>query len=242
MRRIFVDKEKISGKSAIIKGQEARHLGLVLRAKLRDQIELFDGSGHVYLAEIDSISKTTIETTIISSREIIDNPPFLHLGIGLIKSKKMDLIIQKANELGVSSIYPITSQNCAVSPPTTSQYKRWKRIVQESCKQCGRPRPLICHPYIDFTIFVKQQDLFDTKIVFWENEEGKSLGQIEKFPDSKSALLLIGPEGGFQDEEIKLAARHNFIPTTLGSKILRAETAAISAISISQFLLGNLDK
>jgi len=241
MRRVFIDKKAISGDTATIIGQEARHLGIVLRVRPGEEIELFDGTGRVYQARIKNIKKTAIETTIISTDDTGGKPPFLHLGLGLLKSKKMDLVIQKANELGVCSIFPLSSQNCAVPPPAAAQQKRWQRIILESCKQCGRPKPLACHPHLYFADFVEQCGRFDHKIVLWEKEKGRSLKHLAKHPQPRAVLLLIGPEGGFQDTEIDLAAKYNFTTATLGTRILRAETAAISAISISQFLLGNLD-
>jgi 16S rRNA (uracil1498-N3)-methyltransferase len=242
MRRIFINQDQITGDKVTIIGREARHLSLVLRAKPGEKIELFDGTGWVYLAKISDIKKSAIRAAIISCQETIETPPFLHLGLGLLKGKKMDFIIQKANELGVHSIFPLSTQNCAVPPPTASQHKRWQRIILESCKQCGRARPLICHPHASFDDFIRQNQQFDTKIVLWENEKDESLKHLYKRPPPNSTLLLIGPEGGFQDKEIELTGKYNFIATTLGSKILRAETAAITAISISQFLLGNLER
>ncbi len=240
MRRVFIDRDKISAHTVTIHGREARHLSLILRAAPGDKIELFDGTGITYLAEIKKVQKSSIEAAIISSEEISSTPPYLHLGMGLLKGKKMDFIIQKANELGVESIYPFSSQNCAVPPPTVNQNARWQRIILESCKQCGRSKPMICHPHIHFKDLVVSGDHFDTKMIAWENATSHFLNNLSIIPKPESTILLIGSEGGFQAEEIKLASQYNFKTTTLGPKTLRAETAAIAAISISQFLLGNL--
>ncbi len=241
VRRVFIDKKTISGDTATIIGPEAHHLGVVLRLRPGEKIELFDGTGRVYQARIKNIKKSVIETTIIATADAGNKPPFLHLGLGLLKSKKMAFVIQKANELGVSSIFPLSSQNCAVPPPAAAQQKRWQRIILESCKQCGRPKPLVCHPHLHFADFVEHCGQFASKTVLWEKEKGRSLRHLAELSQPRAVLLLIGPEGGFQDTEIALAAKYNFTTATLGARVLRAETAVISAISISQFLLGNLD-
>ncbi len=241
MRHVFIDRDKISASKATIMGREARHLSIVLRASPGDKIKLFDGTGIVYLAEIKKVQKSSIEVEIISSEEISSTPPYLHLGMGLLKGKKMDFIIQKANELGVESIYPFSSQNCAVPPPTDNQNARWQRIILESCKQCGRSKPMTCHRHMNFKDLIVRCDHFNTKIIAWENATDQSLNNLNVIPKPKSTILLIGSEGGFQADEIEFASQYNFDPTTLGSKILRAETAAITTISISQFLLGNLN-
>ncbi len=241
MRRFFINSSDIHGSQILISGPEARHLRLVLRINPGQLVELFDDKGKVYQAEITNVEKT-VKARIISALQAIDAPPFLTLGLCLLKPKKMDLVIQKATELGVTSIYPLISQNCAVTQPTNNQQARWQRIIHESCKQCGRPIPLALHTSQSFPNFIEYNKTFDKKIILWEDEEVNSLQHLTKAGRPKSLLLIIGPEGGFQQGEIQLAIKHNCISSTLGKRILRAETAAISAISISQFLLDNLSR
>jgi len=242
MRRFFVDPDRIAGGKALITDHEARHLRLVLRIRPGVQIDLFDGAGRIYQAEITRVGKSVVEARIISCREIANEPPFLSLGLALLKGKKMDLVIQKATELGVTDIYPVRTQNCAVQAPSANQHLRWQRIAQEACKQCGRPNPLICRPYLDFPEFLARTRQVSAKIMLWENEKSRHINYLADLTPLKSLLLLIGPEGGFQNNELELAVEYGFISTSLGPRILRAETAAITAISISQFLLGNLEK
>lgn len=242
MRRFFVNPDSIAGDKALITDQEARHLRLVLRIKPGVQIDLFDGAGRIYRAETTKVGKSTVEVRILTCREIASKPPFLSLGLALLKGKKMDLVIQKATELGVHAVYPVSTQNCAVPPPAANQLSRWQRIAHEACKQCGRPTPLICQPHLNFSEFLDQARQFDAKIMLWENEGARHLDYLASLTPLKSLLLLLGPEGGFQDQELELATEHGFIAVSLGPRILRAETAAITAISISQFLLGNLGK
>lgn len=239
MRRFFIDPANIRRGSGTIIDQEARHISMVLRLTPGRTIELFDGTGTVYQAEITAISKTMVETKILGSHRHQGQPPFLSVAQALVKGKKMDLIVQKATELGITAIQPIISQNCAVTEAPASQISRWQRIALESCKQCDRPTPLICQPAITLTHLLSQAEEFPTKIIFWENGATTTLNDLN-WQATEKVLLLIGPEGGFNQTEAESAIRAGFSPVTLGPRILRAETASIAAMAIVQFLLGNL--
>jgi 16S rRNA (uracil1498-N3)-methyltransferase len=239
MRRFFIDPADIHKGCATITDQEARHISMVLRLTPGITIELFDGTGMVYQAEITKISKSVVETNIVASHRHQEKPPFLSVAQALVKGKKMDLIIQKATELGITAIQPIISQNCAITEAPASQISRWQRIALESCKQCDRPTPLICQPAITLNQLLDRAEAFPTKIFFWENEATTTLADLTLHP-TEEVLLLIGPEGGFSEEEAESAIKNGFSPVSLGPRILRAETASIAAMAIVQFLLGNL--
>ena len=167
----------------------------------------------------------------------------MHLGQALIKGKKMDLIIQKATELGIDSLHPYKSTYCVVKGAPENRVERWTKIALEACKQCNRPKPPDLHAPVDFTGFLKSaaEYPYDLKLIFWEEELQNSLHDIlQQHTDIRSVLLLIGPEGGFSPDEARQATAQGFQPVTLGSRILRAETAAIAAIAVLQYELGNL--
>lgn len=242
MRRFFIDQASVSGDSATITDQEARHISTVLRLKPGEAIELFDGTGLVYQTEILSINKSTIKAKIVERRCHQEQAPFLHLAQALVKGKKMDLIIQKATELGVASFQPVVTQHCDIKSLPNGQTDRWQRISLEACKQCNRPTPMRFHPTVSFDQFAALADKSATKIIFWENDSTSPALTQQFIAHNQQALILIGPEGGFTEDEVRTAIQQGFISTTLGPRILRAETAAIAAISIVQFLLGNLKK
>ncbi len=242
MRRFFIDPHQINNQQATITGPEARHLSLVLRLKIGDIIELLDGTGITYLAEIQSLDKFQTSARIISERKVPNNPPFLSLAPALIKGKKMDLIIQKACELGVSTVHPFISDNCVLKKVKPNMLERWQRIAHESCKQCGRPTPMQIKECIDFSCLITQNNLPEKKIIFWEEEKDQQLANIEKLFPITSLLITTGPEGGFTKQEIALARKNYFSSISLGPRVLRSETAVITAVSIIQFLLGNLNK
>jgi len=248
MRHFFVDPENTIGATAILTGSEARHISTVLRLATGTKITLFDGSGSYYEVLITKISPNRIETKIVSIIPYIDAAedfrPALHLAIGLLKGKKMDLIIQKITELGVESLRPFQSRYCTGKNPAPGRVSRWQKIVFEACKQCNRPKPPVLYPVADFKelLFEAGKEGHDLKLIFWEEKGQKPLHEIfSPLNEKKSVLVLIGPEGGFSSHEVEKAAKAGFQPVTLGSRILRAETAAIAAASILQHELGNLD-
>lgn len=243
MHRFFIDQSAITGATATITGQEAHHLSMVLRLSAGDKICLFDGTGTIYTAKITKISKNHIETSITAT----EKPPpanrlAVHLGQALLKGKKMDLLVQKAAELGIDTVRPYTSENCTVKNLSENKESRWNRIVLEACKQCGRPTPPICYPVTDFDSLLATGSDFDLKLIFWEKEDSRSLKNIFTDPpvNIRSVLFLVGPEGGFSKSEISKAISAGYRPVSFGKRTLRAETASIAAMAILQYLLGNL--
>jgi len=247
MRRFFIDPENIAGSSAFLTGTEARHISTVLRLSTGTTVSLFDGSGSYYEARLTKISPNRVETKIISITPYVaaseDFRPALHLGLGLLKGKKMDFLVQKMTELGIESLRPFRSQYCATHDPAAAKLSRWQKIALEACKQCNRPKPPDLYEVAGFKelLSISGQENHDLKLIFWE-EEHKPLQETLKTPGAiESVLILIGPEGGFSADEVANAVAAGYQPVTLGSRILRAETAAIAAVSILQHKLGNLD-
>jgi 16S rRNA (uracil1498-N3)-methyltransferase len=247
MRRFFVDPENIVGPHAVLTGTEARHISSVLRLSTGTVITLFDGSGSYYEALLTKIGPNRVETKIVSIVPYIDIGedlrPALHLGIGLLKGKKMDFIIQKITELGIKSLRPFRSQYCAAQDPAAGRFSRWQKIVLEACKQCNRPKPPFLHEVTDFKnlLSISGENEHELKLIFWEEGGQKSLQEaLGSLGEIKSALVLIGPEGGFSPAEVAYAVGAGYQPATLGSRILRAETAVVAAVSILQHELGNL--
>jgi len=247
MRRFFVDPENIAGAHAFLAGHEARHIATVLRLATGTTVTLFDGSGSYYEALLTKITPNRIEVRIISITPYIDSGetfrPALHLAIALLKGKKMDFIIQKSTELGVASLRPFRSQYCAVHEDAASRISRWQKIALEACKQCNRPRPPVVKETADFKnlLTASGQEEHGLKLIFWEETGGKTLQQtLGPLQEIKSTLILIGPEGGFSSVEVEGAVAAGFKTVTLGRQVLRSETAAIAALSILQYKLGNL--
>lgn len=248
MRRFFIAPENITGSTAILIGPEARHISTVLRLSTGITIILFDGSGSYYEAVLTKISPSKVESKIVSITPYIETAedfhPALHLAIGLLKGKKMDFIIQKITELGVAGLHPFRSRFCIAQGHALGRLSRWQKIALEACKQCNRPKPPEINLTKDFKelLSVTGKDDHDLKLIFWEDKEGqKPLREIfAPLKKINSVMILIGPEGGFNTDEVRQAVDAGYEPVTLGSRILRVETAAIAAVSIVQHELGNL--
>ena len=240
MRRFFIDPGNINKECATITEQEARHLAFSLRLRPGNRIELFDGMGMVYQAEITAIGKSTVETRILNRQSHQEQPPFLSVAQAVVKGKKMDLIVQKATELGITALQPIIAQHCDIKAVPASQIARWQRIAHEACKQSGRPTPLLCPAALPLAQLLAAPDEATARIIFWEGETTTTLHDLPELNSTNRVLFLIGPEGGFSDQEAESAIDHGFRPVSLGPRILRAETATIAAMAILQFLLGNL--
>ncbi|MCB2182177.1 MAG: 16S rRNA (uracil(1498)-N(3))-methyltransferase [Desulfobulbaceae bacterium] len=238
MHRFFIKQKDIDGPLARLSGEEAHHLRTV-RLKPGEKVELYDGTGNVYQAQIQSKDKAA--QLIITGHTMLSRPaPELSIGQGLLKGKKMDFLLQKCTELGVKTFIPYTSRYCVVTPPKESKSDRWQKISMEACKQCGNPFPLDIKNTCLFEELLENTNQYATKLIFWEKETAGSIANFSTLSSTPSILALIGPEGGFSEEEVKMAVAAGFTSLSLGRRTLRAETATLSITSILQHLGGNL--
>jgi len=244
MARFFLPRKNISDQRATVAGPELGHLRRVLRLGPGDPIVVFDDAGWEHEAVIRSLSAQAAEIEIVRSFQAERESPLeLTLAVGLTKGEKMDFVVEKATELGVQAIAPFVS---AYTVPKLDHHKierrgeRWQKIALAAAKQCGRTRIPEIFPLSDFEDLV-EHTTGSLNLLFWEKEARQTLKQVHATDsDARSILLVIGPEGGFSDQEAGLAQRHEFKPIRLGRRILRAETAAVTAASLVQFLWGDL--
>ncbi len=239
MRRFFINPEAISADSASITGSDAHHIRSVLRLQPGVTIELFDGTGAVYHAIITTLGAKNIQVKILKKTQVGHiSQNTITLGQGLLKGKKMDFLVQKATEMGVDTFWPIQTRFSENRGKRDRQMARWQRIMVESCKQCNRAVPMQIHPVTDLGSFLSSH--FETKLLFWEKEQSTILSPELFQSKIESLALLLGPEGGFYETEVEEARENNFKTISLGRLTLRAETAALSVVAISQYILGNL--
>ena len=243
MRRFFVDRLAGNEKIVLITGKELHHLKDVLRLKKGDRIVVFDGGGREFLGSIESVGKGEACITIEKKIEVSRESPFeIILGQGIVKAEKMDLIIQKATELGVSRIIPFTTSRTVAKltgQQVTKKNQRWQNIALEAAKQCGRSIIPKVGELKTFGEVLKGWDKY-TKIIPWEGEKENNLKAMLRPDKSSGCIALIGPEGGFSDSEVVEAQQAGFSPVTLGPRILRTETAAMSIVAIIQYELGDM--
>lgn len=218
------------------------HVIRVLRLKVGDTITLFNGQEPFqYQAQLVKVCKKSAEVTILSQHEHqTESPLNIHLGQGISRGDKMDFTLQKSVELGVNSITPLFTERCGVklnAERLEKKRQQWQKIVISACEQSGRTSvPLVAEPMLlrDWL----QQDTRALKI----NLHPKAKHSIMTIPMTNTRVrLLIGPEGGLSDEEICLANEHNFQDVLLGPRVLRTETAALTAITALQCRFGDLN-
>jgi 16S rRNA (uracil1498-N3)-methyltransferase len=238
--RIYLSPESILIKTGIIlPPDKARHVVSVMRCKKDDEITIFDGQGRSYVAQITGTQKRNVSIDILQE-STIDTESSAHLVLcqGILKGEKMDSVIQDSVELGIKEIIPLITGRSQVKE--TRKTKRWRKIAEEAAEQCGRSVvPDIREPqtFGNFlTSFISAEAPHG--IIFWE-EGGFPLEEAFNTAGLSNAgpfLLFIGPEGGLLTSEVEMAESRGFIRATLGRRILRAETAAVVAVALIQFL------
>lgn len=230
------------GEKAFITGDDAKHISTVLRMKRGEPVILCDNCGNDFLCRIALCQKDMVELKVIDSRKNEAEPTAeITLFQCLPKSDKMDLIVQKATELGAARIVPLLSKRCVSRPDEKSALKkilRWQKIAEEAAKQSGRGKIPEISPLTDFRSAVKEYGDKGKGILFYECG-GKKISQLIT-DETEKIGIFIGSEGGFEPEEAAFAKENGIEAATLGKRILRCETAPLAALSVLMNLTGNL--
>lgn len=217
--------------------EQAAHARSVLRLREGDAVGLFDGRGNEFLCEIGSIGKRDAVLKIIKQTEAPapESPLDLTLAAAILKNEKFDLVIQKSVELGVSRLIPLlTKRTEAQARGAEKRIERWKRIAVESSKQCGRAKVMEIGTPSELSEIAERSA--DLKVVFAEGD-GRGFPDV---PKPESVIAVVGPEGGWEEEELAALSEAGFHRVTLGGRILRAETASIAAAALLQNRFGDL--
>lgn len=227
------------GQSVALCEDAANHAGKVLRMQAGEALELFNGDGNNYAAVIIEVGKKQLVVDIqSSSANPVESPLKLHLGQGISRGDRMDFAIQKAVELGVSEITPLFTERCGVKLDAERLEKKreqWQKIVISACEQSGRSLVPPVHPPVTLEKWLGQTDnCLKLTLDPWTNATIKQLTPTDRL------RLVIGPEGGFSDREVAATTLAGFQPVRLGPRVLRTETAALTAIAALQLQLGDL--
>ncbi len=217
-------------------GDEARHLSQVLRLKRGDGVIVFDGQGRRTPAGILEVTRDRISLEL---GEILRTPPprpAITLAQAIPKGKNMDLIVQKSVELGIAAIQPLVTRFTVVQPGD-GRSEKWRRTALEACKQCGQDTlPEIAEPVAFERWIDGQADAGGLKLIASLVPRSSPLREVlKRHPGTTHATLLIGPEGDFSPTETAAAIQAGFIPISLGSIVLRVETATLYALSALRY-------
>lgn len=219
----------------------SHHIARVLRAKINDKITVFNGEGGEYHGVITNIDKKGVDVVLsaFDAREA-ESPINIYLAQGIARGEKMDFIIQKAVELGVTKFFPLVTERCNVRLDSEREEKRllhWQSVIISACEQSGRNRiPDIASPQSLKTWLAEAHD-YQCFVLSPYTQKKLTAQSISQ---NKPILILIGPEGGLSDEEIALCEQHHFTPLNLGPRILRTETAGIAVVSALQGQYGDM--
>ncbi len=237
--RFFIKSTLSQGEVVILEGQEASHIRNVLRLKKGDEVTLFNGAGKEAIACIDDSSRAMVKLSILESKtESKESLLDMHLAQGISKGERMDFVIQKAVELGVSCFTPVITQFMALKLDEKRMAKKmqhWQKIIENASAQSQRNRLMQLNQPCHLADILKQEAV-GPKIML----EPNILGRINDLPqDLKQLMVVIGPEGGFSKEETLLAKSQKVHLVSLGPRVLRTETAALAACAILQMKYGD---
>lgn len=240
LHRVYLDLPLTEHTRLVLPQAASHHIGRVLRMRPGQALQVFDGTGDVYEAEISSIDKHHVEIRTIACLEAgVESALDITLAQGVSRGQHMDLTVQKAVELGVNRIVPLFTErsNVRLQPSRLeNKLQHWRKIIIHACEQCGRNRlPEIADP-LPLADWLPAPPP-GLRLVLSPDGSASLAGQQV----TQSGLIIMsGPEGGFSPGEIELSTEHGFLPVRLGPRVLRTETAAIAALSACQTLWGDL--
>ena len=246
MPRFFT--QDITEAGGCITGEDAKHISKVLRMKVGDELTVCDTKGRDYDCMIEEIGAGEVRLKVLSVAPSQSEPDVrVHLYQAMPKADKMETIIQKAVELGAASITPVMTRRCVSRPAAKSMDKklvRYNRIALEAAKQCGRGVVPPVLPLLELPQALEQMQRTGCPILFYENATAPAKQVIAKARESGKELeiaVLIGAEGGFDEDEVALAREHGCHILSLGKRILRCETAPLAALTILMYETGNME-
>ena len=243
-RRFYATPDTIDGSTINLSHDETHHLTRVLRLRPGSEVFVFDGCGKEYRCSFLTVKENRARLEISEAlSDEVESSVHVTLAHGLAKGEKFDFIVQKATELGVSNIAPLVTDHADVrlsDEKSEKRLDRWRRISLEALKQCGRRRLVEIEPPVALKDFLNVDRTRNTALVFSERGGVSIADALSRAVDKTTVTALVGPEGGWSDEELTLLDERQAIAVTLGPRILRTETAAIVALTLIQHVLGDL--
>jgi 16S rRNA (uracil1498-N3)-methyltransferase len=242
LRRFFASPDQFQGDEVILSPSETHHLIRVLRLHQGEHVEVSDGCGKIFCAEISLIEPAAARLRIISElTATLESTLQITLALALVRAETFDLIVRQVTEMGIYRLIPFHSTRSLIKPENwkKARHNRWLRLAQGALKSSQRKiLPEIDVPVEFFRVLEGPEDL---KIIFWEDlrQDTFKVDLISNY-GLRSVRVLIGPEGGFTSEEVAAAQNAGFLAMGLGPRRLRVDTAAMAAVSILQYLWGDI--
>jgi 16S rRNA (uracil1498-N3)-methyltransferase len=244
LRRFLIDAEQIRNGRVRLGGDEARHALYVLRLAVGDPALFVDGRGGQYAGRVIAAGQGWLEAEVVEQPAATADPVLpITLGQALIKADKMDLIVQKGTELGLTRLLPVAAERSVVKlagPKAEARVERWRKVSRQALKQCRRASAVDVGPVCDLDAFIRQTAEADLKIVLHQDGGGAGKSVLSALAAPESVAVLVGPEGGLAAGEVEACIQAGFRPMSLGRRILRSETAALAVLAVLGFELGDL--
>lgn len=233
------------GQILAIRGKDAKRLTRVLRMGKGDILAIFDGQGMEGTAKIlDQKNWSAVKLEVIQVHKAsVESPIKIHLAQGLAKWPKMEILVQKVTELGVEEVSILLSRRSISRPDGVDKIKKLAKIMEEASRQCGRANvPRLSGPWNLEEFLDHQRKMVGAKFLLWEGERSNCLKEVLeawKIPPEE-VWVVVGPEGGFEENEVEMMVREGFVPVSIGPRILRTETASLAAVAVVQYLWGDM--
>ena len=244
MDRFYIPPDAWNDEDLVLRGEEAHHCARVMRKVVGDELEVFNGEGHWSRGEVVSLSKEEVHIKARESGLSAPLVPAITLGQALPKGKTMELIVQKAVELGVSEIVPLLTSHTVVRLDTAEgarKREKWQRIALEACKQCGQNHlPQVALPQ-QIGTWLDERASADLSVVASLAGDARLLREVLREVPARpaTATVLVGPEGDFSSDEEKAAREAGFAPAALGDIVLRVETATLHVLGCLRYEFGD---
>lgn len=242
MANFYITKEQIADNTALITGEEAQHISRVLRMKKGDNVTLCDGEGTFYDAVLCEFQEKSVKAEILSSCKAQTEPTVqITLYQGVPKNPKLETIVQKATEIGVVKIVPMDTSRAVAKLDKSAKVDRLRKIAREAAKQSKRGIvPIVCDT-VSFKEAVCEAAKADIAIIPYEEETQTSLKKALQEKNAQTISIMIGPEGGFEKDEVLFAKENGIVSVTLGKRILRTETAGLAVSAAVLYEKGEME-
>ncbi len=240
LTRVYLDAPLEAGARVTLTGSAARHVTRVLRLRPGQALTLFNGGGGEYAATIEALHGERVAVAVGEPSAIErESPLAVTLAQGVSRGERMDLVVQKATELGVHAIVPLFTERSVVrlsAPQATRKLTHWRAVAVAACEQSGRNRLPQIAPPLPLADFLHQPPKAGARLLL----SPQAVARIQDVPPAPAATVLIGPEGGLTETEEQTALAAGFTPVRLGPRILRTETTALAALTVLQLEFGDL--